>query len=37
LKEIMLRAVTGDLPRTADELVDEIMRFFERGLLAHRP
>jgi AcrR family transcriptional regulator len=34
LKEILLRAVTAELPRTADELADEIMRFFESGLLA---
>ena len=37
LKEILLRAVTGDLSKSSDELVDEIMRFFERGLLARTP
>jgi AcrR family transcriptional regulator len=34
LKEILLRAVTGKLPADADVLVEEIMRFFEAGLLA---
>jgi AcrR family transcriptional regulator len=34
LKEILLRAVTGGLPADAEILVDEIMRFFEAGLLA---
>ncbi len=34
LKEILLRAVTGGLPADADALVEEIMRFFEAGLLA---
>ncbi len=34
LKEILLRAVTGGLPADADVLVEEIMRFFESGLLA---
>jgi AcrR family transcriptional regulator len=34
LKEILLQAVTGEIPRTATELTDEIMRFLERGLVA---
>jgi len=34
LKEILLNAGTGTLPRSADALVEEIMRFFEAGLLA---
>jgi len=34
LKEILLRAVTGELPDDAEALVNEIMRFFEAGLLA---
>jgi len=34
LKQILLSAVTGELPRTAEQLTDEIMRFFESGMLA---
>jgi len=33
LKEILLTAVRDDPPRTAAQLTDEIMRFFESGLL----
>jgi AcrR family transcriptional regulator len=33
LKELVLDAVTGELQRTPEELVDELMRFLDQGLL----
>jgi AcrR family transcriptional regulator len=33
LKELVLDAVTGELPRTPGQLVDELMRFLDQGLL----
>ena len=36
LKEILLTAVTSSEPATAERLTDEIMRFFESGLLARQ-
>jgi hypothetical protein len=33
LKELVLDAVTGALDRSPDALVDELMRFLDRGLL----
>jgi AcrR family transcriptional regulator len=33
LKELVLDAVTGELPRTPEQLVDELMRFLDQGLL----
>jgi AcrR family transcriptional regulator len=33
LKELVLDAVTGTLPRTPEALVDELMRFLDQGLL----
>jgi AcrR family transcriptional regulator len=33
LKELVLDAVTGALPRSPDQLVDELMRFLDQGLL----
>lgn len=33
LKELVLDAVTGELRRTPEELVDELMRFLDQGLL----
>ena len=37
LKEILLDAVTGVLPRDADALVEAVMRFLEHGLLQPSP
>lgn len=34
LKEILFEAVTGEIPRTPEQLTDEIMRFLELGLVA---
>jgi AcrR family transcriptional regulator len=33
LKELMLDAVTGALPRSPEQLVDELMRFLDQGVL----
>jgi AcrR family transcriptional regulator len=33
LKELVLDAVTGELQRTPEQLVDELMRFLDQGLL----
>ena len=33
LRELVLDAVTGELPRTPEQLVDELMRFLDHGLL----
>jgi AcrR family transcriptional regulator len=33
LKELVLDAVTGELERTPEQLVDELMRFLDQGLL----
>jgi len=37
LKELVYDAVRGAMPRSADVLVDEMMRFLGEGLLAHAP
>jgi AcrR family transcriptional regulator len=37
LKELLLDAVTGVLPRSPEQLVDELMRFLDRGLLVSTP
>lgn len=36
MKEILLTAVTADEPASPERLTDEIMRFFESGLLARQ-
>ena len=36
LKELVLDAVTGTLQRTPEELVEELMRFLDQGLLVAR-
>ena len=36
LKELLLDAVGGDIPRKQDELVAAVMDFLEGGLLSHR-
>jgi AcrR family transcriptional regulator len=33
LKELVLDAVTGELPRTPEQMVDELMRFLDQGVL----
>jgi hypothetical protein len=35
LKELVLDAATGTIDRTPEQLVDELMRFLDYGLLVH--